>query len=558
MFVREEMDKIKIIALLSIVVFSFWGCRKATDETAANSITEAGIAEHIKFLSNDSLSGRAPATHGSEIGMRYIADQYQMMGLEPGANDGTWFQYFDIMGITTAVPEEMHITKSGTFLTLKSWDDFVAFSGVQDEKAEVMNAELVFVGYGIEAPEYDWNDYKDVDVTGKILLMMNNDPATENSDFFAGNARLYYGRWSYKYEKAAEKGAAGAIIIHTTPSAGYPFQVVQSSWSGEQFELPYEGGPKMPIKAWTTEEASKRIARLAGMDLDELRAKAEEKSFRPVPLGVGLSFKMQSRIRKLKTANVLGLLPGSDPTLRDEVVVYSAHHDHLGIGRPAGADSIYNGALDNASGVACMLEVAKAMASLPEPPKRSMLFAAVAAEESGLLGSKYYASHPTFPAGKIAANINIDGANIWGKTTDIVAIGFGKSEMDDYINELATAQGRTVKPDQFPDKGYYYRSDQFNFAKIGVPAAYLDTGVDFIGKEPGWGKKVIEEWTEKYYHQPSDEYNESWDLSGAAEDSRLCFWLGLKVGNADKMPAWYPGDEFEAARKKAIAAVKTQ
>jgi Zn-dependent M28 family amino/carboxypeptidase len=543
---------------------AIWGtmlitsCRKAGDETAANSITEAGIAAHIKYLSHDSLGGRAPATPGSEIAMRYIAGQYQNMGLQPGADDGTWYQYFDIVGITTTVPEEMHITKSGTFLTLQSWDDFIAFTGMQEETAEVMDAEIVFAGYGIEAPEYDWNDYKDVDVSGKILLMMNNDPATGDPDFFAGNARLYYGRWSYKYEKAAEKGAAGAIIIHTTPSAGYPFQVVQSSWSGEQFELPYEGGPQMPFKAWTKEEAAKRITALAGLDLDELRAKAEDRSFRPVPLGVSLSFKMQNRIRKLKTANVLGLLPGADPNLQDEVVVYSAHYDHLGIGRPVGADSIYNGALDNASGVACMLEVAKAMAGLPAPPKRSILFAAVAAEESGLLGSEFYAAHPTFPPGKIAANINIDGANIWGKTTDVVAIGFGKSEMDDYLKELATAQGRTVKPDQFPEKGYYYRSDQFNFAKIGVPAAYLDTGVDFIGKEPGWGKKVIDEWTEKDYHQPSDEYNESWNLSGAVEDAKLCFWLGLKVGNAEKMPAWYPGDEFEAARKKAIADVKTQ
>lgn len=541
-----------------LVMFVF-GCRSGQEEAyrkAAESINAEAIATQIKILSADEMQGRAPATPGGEKAMQYIAEQYEKFGLQPGAEDGTWYQYFDILGITTTTPNTMTFRKGNQQLDLKYWDEFIAFTGVQEPVAEVKNAEVVFVGYGIEAPEYDWNDYKDVDVSGKILLMMNNDPATDDPNFFGGNARLYYGRWDYKYEKAAEKGAAGAIIIHTTPSAGYGFNVVQSSWSGEQFELPYEGGPKMPLKAWTTDEATKKLVRFAGLELDALRHKAEERDFRPVPLGVRLSFKMQNQIRKLKTANVLGLLPGSDSTVRNEAVIYSAHYDHLGIGKPVDGDSIYNGALDNASGVACMLEIARAMAELPKAPRRSVLFVAIAAEESGLLGSEYYANHPTFPPGRIAANINIDGANIWGRTTDVVVIGYRKSEMDDYIREIAKEQGRIVKPDQFPDKGYFYRSDQFNFAKIGVPAAYLDTGVDFVGKEPGWGKKVIDEWTARDYHQPSDEYSDSWDLSGAVEDTRLYFWLGVRVANADKMPAWYPGDEFEAARKKALAAVE--
>ncbi len=529
-----------------------------TDEEkqAAEAINEARLRAHIKFLSDDLLEGRAPATRGSELAMKYIASQFEEIGLQPGAADGTWFQPFDIIGITSKVPETITLRKGSKNLTLKFWDDFIAFSGVQEPVAEVKDAEIVFVGYGIVAPEYDWDDYKNVDVRGKILLMMNNDPAGDDPNFFGGDARLYYGRWSYKYEIAAKKGAVGAIIIHTTPSAGYPYQVVQTSWTGEQFELPYEGGPKMPLKAWTTEEATRKLVALAGKDLDALRQMAETRAFQPVPLGVKLSIRIENRIRKLKTANVLGLLPGSDPELKNEVVVYSSHHDHLGIGKPVKGDSIYNGALDNASGIAGLLAIAQAFAELPTPPKRSILFAAVAAEESGLLGSEYYAKHPTFPPGKIAANINIDGMNIWGRTRDIVYIGYGKCELDRYAKAIAAQQGRVVKPDQFPDKGYFYRSDQFNFAKIGVPAAYLDSGVDFIGRDEDWGRQQMEQWTRVHYHQPSDEYQDNWDLSGGVEDTQLAFWLGVKVANAPEMPKWYPGDEFEAARKKALSEVK--
>lgn len=526
------------------------------EKKAAASIREAELRTHIKILSDDKFGGRAPATKGSELGMAYIKQQFEKIGLQPGAEGGEWYQPFDIIGITSKVPGTAAFNSPKTKLVLRSWDDYIAFSGNQEAVAEVKDAELVFVGYGIVAPEYGWNDYKDVDVSGKILLMLNNDPAGEDPNFFGGNARLYYGRWTYKYEIAAKKGAVGAIIIHTTPSAGYPFQVVQTSWTGEQFELPYEGGPTMPLKAWTTEDATRRIVALTGHNLDDLRSRAESKDFRPVSLGVTLSLRMQNAVRRLKTANVLGLLPGSDPELRHEVVVYSSHHDHLGIGRAVNGDSIYNGALDNASGIAAMLAIARAFKNLPEPPKRSILFAAVAAEESGLLGSQYYATHPTFPPGRIAANINIDGANIWGRTRDLVFIGYGKSDLDRYVEALAKQQGRVVKPDQFPDRGFFYRSDQFNFAKIGVPAAYFDTGIEFLGRDADWGRQQIEKWESTHYHQPSDEYKESWDLSGAVEDCKLNFWLGVKIANANKMPAWRAGDEFEAARLEAISQVK--
>ncbi len=528
----------------------------AAEKQAAREINENRLRGHIKFLSDDLLEGRAPATRGSELAMKYIASQFEEIGLEPGGPNGSWFQPFDIVGITSRVPEKMVLHRGSKSLELKFWDDFIAFSGVQQPVAEVKDAEIVFVGYGIVAPEYNWDDYKDVDVRGKILLMMNNDPAGDDPNFFGGKARLYYGRWDYKYEIAAKKGAAGAIIIHTTPSAGYPFQVVQTSWTGEQFELPYEGGPTVQVKAWTTDAASRRLVALAGKDLDALRQMAETRGFRPVPLGVKMSLRIENRIRKLKTANVLGLLRGSDAELQKEVVVYSAHHDHLGVGKAAAGDSIYNGALDNASGVAAMLAIAEAFTRLPQRPRRSVLFAAVAAEESGLLGSQYYATHPTFPPGRMAANINIDGMNIWGRTRDVVFIGYGKSDLDAYADAIAKQQGRIVKPDQFPDRGYFYRSDQFNFAKIGVPAVYFDTGVDFIGHDPEWGRKQIEKWEATNYHQPSDEYDPAWDLSGGVEDARLSFFVGVKVANADKMPQWHPGDEFEAARKKALSEVK--
>jgi Zn-dependent M28 family amino/carboxypeptidase len=507
----------------------------------------------MRFLSDDLLEGRAPGTRGDEVARQYIATQFGLLGLQPAAAEGSYFQRFDILGITSEVPKTMTITGAGgKTVSLNFYDEFIAFAGTQDSISTVENAEIVFVGYGIVAPEQKWDDYKNVDVRGKILLMMNNDPSSDPK-LFEGNRRLYYGRWSYKYEIAAQKGAAGAIVIHTVPSAGYPFQVVQTSWSGEQYEVPSGEGPSIQLKSWTTEDATRKITSLAGKDLDALRAAAEKRSFRPVPLGVTLSLSFKNKIRRLQTANVLGLLPGSDPNLSKEVVVYSAHHDHLGIGTAVNGDSIYNGAVDNASGVAAMLTVANAFTKLPERPKRSILFAAVAAEESGLLGSQYFCEHPPIAPKYLAANVNIDGINIWGKTRDIAFVGLGRSSLDKVVVELAASQNRTVKGDQFPDKGFFYRSDQFNFAKIGVPAVYFDPGTDFEGQPAGWGKEQIEKWTATDYHQPSDEFGPAWDLSGAVLDAQLQFLVGLKVANAPAMPTWNPGDEFEAARKKALA-----
>jgi Zn-dependent M28 family amino/carboxypeptidase len=527
----------------------------APERAAARTINADVLRGHIRFLSSDLLGGRGPATPGDRLAQQYIAAQMEAIGLQPGAPGGGWLQPLDIVGITSHNPEVVSVTKGGEKVDLKYKDDYIAFSGVGTPEARLDNAEIVFVGYGIVAPEYQWDDYKGVDVKGKVLLMMNNDPAGDPK-LFGGKTRQYYGRWTYKYEIAARKGAAGAIIIHTEPSAGYKWQVVTGSWSGENFTLPSEGQPEIQVAAWATEEASRRIARLAGQDLDALRAAAEKRDFKPVPLGVNLSLTLRNDVQKKQTANVIGKLPGRDPILGKEAVLYTAHHDHLGMREATkpGEDVIYNGARDNASGVAAVLAIARAMKALPQAPRRTIFFAAVAGEEQGLLGSAYLGAHPPVPIGLLAANINIDELGIWGRTRDMIMIGRGKSTLDTVVDAIAAAQGRRhIVADQNPDKGYFYRSDQFNLAKRGVPAAYLESGVEVIGKPEGWGAAQHAKYEETDYHQPSDELRPDWDFSGAVEDTQLLFYLGVKVAEGKNMPSWNPGDEFEGARKQALA-----
>ena len=522
-----------------------------------HAITDNSIRAHIKFLADDLLEGRGPGTRGDDLAMAYIQSQFQMLGLQPAGTDGSWIQSVPLVGVTTKPPATIAIKSKLGELNLKNYEHYIVTSGQPVETNGFKDAEIVFVGYGMQAPEYQWDDFKDVDVKGKILLMMNNDPAG-NPELFAGKTRLYYGRWDYKYAKAAEMGAAGAFIIHTTPSAGYPYQVVQTSWKGEQMALDTGVSQRLPVEGWFPDHIAKNMAAMTGHDLDQLRALAERRDFRPVNLGLTASVRLKSLVRKATTGNVLGLLPGSDPELSKQWVVITAHHDHIGMQdkRDDKSDFIYNGAVDNASGVATMLSIARAFADLPasERPKRSILFAAVGAEEQGLLGSEYLALNPPIPAGRLAAVVNIDGINILGRTKDVVAIGKGKSNLDQIVNRLARWQDRVVVPDQFPDKGYYYRSDQFSLAKVGVPGVYLGTGIHVVGKPDGWGTQKMREWTEKTYHQVSDEYRDDWDLSGAVEDGRLMFHIGLQAANQAELPAWNPGDEFEAARTSAIQA----
>ena len=526
-----------------------------TDEerAAASTIRENRVRADVRFLSSDLLEGRGPATRGDRLAREYLASRFEAIGLEPGAPGGSWEQGFDLVGVTAACPEVLRFSRGTAGTDLRFHEDYVAFSGAQAPEVRVDDAEVVFVGYGIVAPEQGWDDYKGADLKGRVLLVMNNDPESD-PQAFAGKRRLYYGRWDYKYEMAARLGAAGAIIVHTDASAGYGWKVVQSSWTGEQLSLPaVPGEPTLPVKAWATEEACRRIARLGGHDLDALRAAAERRDFRPVPLGVRLSLALRNEVSRRPSANVVGRLPGRDPVLSGEAVVYSAHHDHLGTRRgPAGEPVVYNGALDNASGLATMLAIAEAFVARPERPRRSILFAAVAAEEQGLLGSSYLARHSPVPPGRLAANVNIDGMGIWGRTRDVPVIGLGKSSLDDWVRAIAEAQGRAVVPEALPDKGAYYRSDHLSFARAGVPAVTVDAGTEVLGKPPGWGRDRQREWEAAHYHQPTDDLT-GWDFSGAIEDAQLLFLLGAKVADAPLAPSWRPGDEFEAARQKAPA-----
>jgi len=525
-------------------------------EEASRQISDEYMRGIIAEISSDAYEGRGPGSRGDDKTREYLAGQMEKLGLQPGAADGSWEQPVDLVGVHAAQPETWTFEGHGKTKTLKQWDEFIVGSGVQSERAEVNDAEIVFVGYGIQAPEYDWDDYKGTDLEGKILLMMNNDPDWD-PDLFGGETRLWYGRWDYKYLSSAMQGAVGAIIIHTTPSAGYPFQVVQTSWTGEQFELPAGDEPRNQFNAWVTEDIARDLVAMAGMDLDELREAAFNRDFVPVPLGITTSIGMDVSLNRVQSANILGLIPGSDPEISDEVVIYTAHHDHLGIGTPnEEGDDIYNGALDNSTGVAQVMAIAKAIKALPEAPRRSVLVALVAAEEQGLLGSLYYANNPTFAPGKIAANLNYDGGNIWGHAHDVTFVGLGKSSIDNLVELIAGEQGRVVKPDQYADRGYYYRSDQFSFAKIGVPAMYLNTGTDFVDRPPEWGREQRNHFTNVNYHQPSDEYDPNWNLDGMVSDALLGYWTGLAIANTDEMPVWNEGDEFEAARLKALSDVE--
>jgi len=524
------------------------------ERAAAAAIQGHRLRADIRFLASDLLEGRGPATRGDSLAQAYLASRFEAIGLEPGAPDGSWYQPFDLVSVESACPEVLPVTRGTESVALRFQEDYIAFAGVPRETVGLEDAEIVFVGYGIVAPEYQWDDFKETDLRGKVLLFLNNDPSTDPA-LFAGRRRLYYGRWDYKFAMAARQGAAGAIVLHTTPSAGYGWSVVQSSWTGEQFQLPDRGEPAVPVKAWVTEEAGRRITRLGGHDLDTLLTSAETREFRPVPLGVRVSLSLASTIERRQSANVIGRLPGTEEP--GEAVIYTAHHDHLGR-REAGAEpsAIYNGALDNASGLAVMLGIAEAFADLPGGTRRSVLFAAVGAEEQGLLGSEYLAHHPPVPVGRLVANINVDGANIWGRTRDVAVVGLGKSSLDDWLRAIAHAQGRTVRPEAFPEKGSYYRSDHFSLAKVGVPGAYIDAGTEVVGRPAGWGRAQHLAWQKAHYHQPSDDLTAEWDLSGAVEDARLLFHLGVKAADATGLPEWRPGDEFEPARQRALAALR--
>ena len=527
-------------------------------------IDAAPLLEHIETLSSDAFEGRRPGTPGEERTVEYLTGEFQKLGLKPGNTDGTFIQKVPLVGITGA--EAKPLVVSGKARATFKWrDEVVAWTKHVADGARIENSDLVFVGYGVVAPEYSWDDFKGVDLKGKTLVVLVNDPqvpdaadpAKLDARTFNGAAMTYYGRWTYKFEEAARRGAAGALIIHETGPAGYPFAVVQGNL-GEKFDLvtPDKNMGRANIEGWLSLDAAKRILTMGGQDFDALKKLATTREFKPVPLGLKASLAVKNTMRTIESRNVLAKLEGSDPVLKDEYIVYTAHWDHFGIGEPDPNgdknDKIYNGALDNASGVASMLEMARAFTQVKPAPKRSILFVAVTAEEQGLLGSQYYAVTPVYPLVKTLANINVDGINQWGRTKDITVIGLGASDLDDYLRDAAAEQSRTLRPDPESEKGFYYRSDHFNFAKQGVPALYTDTGVEFVGKPTEYSKQKRDEYTDRDYHKPSDQIKPDWDLAGAVEDAELMVAVGYRVANADKFPEWKPGNEFRAKREDMV------
>ena len=532
----------------------------SSDQRTAASmprIDARAILDRIKIISADEYEGRAPGTRGEELTVKYLEDEFRKLGLQPGNPDGSYIQNVPLVGITAANTQPLTVSKGAQRQTFKWADDVVAWTKRVTDAAAIRNSDLVFVGYGVTAPEYSWDDFKGLDVKGKTIVVLVNDPQVPDpsdpskldSKLFNGAAMTYYGRWTYKFEEAARRGAAGALIVHETGPAGYPFSVVQGNLQ-EKFDLvtPDKNMGRAAIEGWITLDTARRIFGMAGQDFDALRRQALAREFKPVPLGLQASLGIRNTLRTLDSRNVLAKLEGSDPALENEYVVYTSHWDHLGVGKPVNGDKIYNGALDNASGVSALLEIARAFTQSEPRPKRSILFVMVTAEEQGLLGSQYYSVTPLYPLAKTLANINIDGVNQWGRTKDITVIGMGASDLDDYLRDAAADQGRTLRPDPEPEKGFYYRSDHFNFAKQGVPALYTDSGVEFIGKPADYSQKKRDEYTENDYHAPSDEVKPDWDLSGAAEDAQLMFMVGYRVANADRFPEWKPGNEFRAKR----------
>lgn len=544
-----------------ILIMAAVACSGPAGEPPVPEFSEAAIVDHVKILASDDFEGRAPGTKGEELTVTYIADQFKAVGLKPGNPDGTYFQKVPLVGITPDPSATLTFAKGADSRTLKFKEDVVAWTKRVQDQVSLAGSDVVFVGYGIEAPEYTWDDYKGTDVSGKTLVMLVNDPPVPDPaspgqldpKTFGGNAMTYYGRWTYKYEMGAEKKAAAVLIVHETEPAAYPFSVVQGM-GGERFNLaaPDNNMSRAAVEGWITRDQAVELFKMAGLDFEKEKTTAATRDFKPVPMGVTASMTIRNTIRTIDSRNVVGRLDGSDPALNDEYVIYTAHWDHFGIGDPVNGDRIYNGALDNATGVGAMIELARAFVKLPEPPKRSLLFLAVTAEEQGLLGSEYYARTPLYPLEKTLAAINMDGLNIYGATSDLTVVGLGQSDLDDYATSAATAQNRVVKPDPEPSKGGYFRSDHFPFAKQGVPAINAGGGNDFIGKPADYGKQVRDAYTAQHYHQPSDEYRPDWNLAGALQDVQIYYSIGYHVANADKFPGWKPGSEFKARRDRML------
>jgi Zn-dependent M28 family amino/carboxypeptidase len=556
--------KVNRIATIALVLFTVAvaGVSQMTSRRTNNlpsPISENALRAHIKFLADDLLEGRGTGAKGGETAALYVAEQFEAMGLKGAGAKGSFWQPAALVGVKADPKTELRINGQGKAEAFKFADDFVAFTGAQTEHVSV-NTDLVFVGYGIDAPEQKWNDYKGPaeDYRGKILVMLVNDPpaTTAEPDLFGGRRLTYYGRWTYKFEEAARRGAVGALLLHTNESAGYPWSVVRTSNGSWRFDIARTSSDKTPflnIRSWMTDDAARRMMQLAGQNLDDLRKQAASRDFKPVKLNLTASLDLNSELKRVEAPNVAAILPGRDPKLRDEYVVYSAHWDHFGIGAPdKSGDTIYNGALDNATGVASVLEIARVLASLPaaERPRRSVLFLITTAEEQGLLGSEWYSQHPLVPINKTAADINLDSMNILGPTHDFVPLGAERSSLKAVVDAIARERGLRISPDPRPEQGSFYRSDHFPFAKVGVPSISLKEGDDYVGRPKGWGEKKFKEYNDAHYHQPSDEFHDDWDFRGMIQEADFALAIGRRVADMNAMPKFNPDDEFAKAQKR--------
>lgn len=555
--VQGVMGAIAIAVLVGVATGHAARGQNGRDVTLARFTGERMLAD-IRVLSSDQFQGRGPGTEGEKLTIAYVEKQFRAAGLEPGNPDGTYLQKVPMIGIRSGPNVDLAFTGAGTPLHVTYEKDFIAGTRYPVNGAK-LDAAMVFAGYGVQAPEYKWDDFKGMDVKGKVLVVLVNDPQIKKDGqldpkMFGGKAMTYYGRWTYKYEEAERLGAAGCLIVHETAMAGYPWQVVRNSWSGERFTLPSAGPGTHSsfVQGWLTQEEAQALFKAAGYDFASLKKKALSPDFHPVALKMRAKIEIQNEIRSIESHNVIAKLSGSDPTLRNEYVIYSAHWDHFGIGPEVNGEKIYHGALDNASGSAALMELGRAFASLKTRPKRSILFLSVTGEEQGLLGSEYYAEHPLYPLSHTAADINMDGMNVLGRTRDITEVGMGESSLDEVVTAVAREQGRTVRPDPEPEKGSYYRSDHFSFAKVGVPAFDPDSGIDYVGKPAGWGMKMRDQFTQHDYHKPSDVIKPYWKMDGAEADCALYFGVGYRVANAPQMPVWKSGSEFKAIREKSL------
>ena len=523
---------------------------------AANDVSGERMREHVKYLSSDKLEGRGVGTRGEKLATEYIAEQFRAAGAKPAGDNGTYFQRVPMIGAATEPSASLSAALStgprNHPVSFRWLDDFVGVTELQ-QTAVQFDAEAIFVGHGIVAPEFQWDDFKGVDVKDRVLVLFTNEPPSNDPKFFGGPALTYYGRWTYKYEEAARHGAKAVFIIHTTPTAGYGFEVVRSSWSGEdpQLKLP-AGKSALAFAGWFTKDAAEKVLAMSGHNVDELLEKANSRDFHPIPLGIHIRGNMPTKIRQIESRNVVAKVEGSDDKLRSEAVVFTAHWDHLGIGPAVNGDSIYNGAVDNATGCAMLIEMARTWAALPQKPKRSAIFVAVTAEEAGLRGSEYYAAHPAIPLGKTALDINFDAFPPFGPTKDLEVTGADRTTVWPIVRDTAQEMHITLAPEAHPEQGEYYRSDHFSLAHAGVPSFSIEQGTDYPGKPADYGKKLFEDYNDKRYHQPSDEYQDDWNFGGMEQVAHFAMQIATAVANQNGLPTWRAGDEFLPAREKSF------